>query len=101
MSAEIVCPYCGSMLENANLPTKEPLYVCANVECEESEDLVGTLAMWAHVISDYNCVRIFRGVKEDSRAMVSVWNSGGKCIGETTRVLVALAAHIQEQLKDF
>lgn len=56
MAYEVVtgvhCPFCG--FEVVPFDTCEskgiPLYACCNPYCEESEDLVGTIEMWYHLV---------------------------------------------------
>lgn len=48
---DVRCPFCKSQV--VPYDTTEHgivLYACTNPECEESEDLVGTIEMWYHLV---------------------------------------------------
>lgn len=56
MAYEVVtgvrCPFCGKEVVPYDCTVEHgiPLYACTNPECEESEDLLGTIEMWYHLV---------------------------------------------------
>ena len=48
----VCCPFCGLPVLpfDSTVDHGIPLYACCNPNCEESEDLIGTIEMWYHLV---------------------------------------------------
>lgn len=48
----VCCPFCGKELTpwDRTVDYRVVVYACTNPECEESEDLIGTIELWSHLV---------------------------------------------------
>lgn len=49
---DVKCPFCGLPIMPWDYTADHgiPTYACVNPNCEESEDLIGTLELWIHLV---------------------------------------------------
>lgn len=95
---DVKCPFCGLPVTPFDSTQEHgiPLYGCTNPDCEESEDLVGTIEMWCHlvIVSDEmkNCRKallnlpIRKGGFIDGYALSALNKLGVKKVGDLIKI---------------